>query len=488
VTIPPADPASRPTPEGPTPPAQEWHGTPTPEFALPPTLDGRSPPTVARPLPGRSTRSVGLALLIALATLQLAGGLGPTPGSAARSEPAGTSPPSTASGFNPSSSPVSPRASSPVSGVSASPLPSPTSQARSPGEVRSLVLGLLDDHLAELRAQYGIPGISATVLFKDGTRWTGVAGEADLAHGVPVRPGTPFAIASISKTFLSALILSLVEERRLTLDEPAAPHLAAIPGIAIDKRITIAHLLDHTSGLRDFLLDPRIEPAFAANLDARWTAAEAFAFAGKPVAPPGSTFLYSNTNYLLLGLIAEQVTGKTVAVNLRSRFFDPLGLRSASYQGAETPVLPLARPYRFTTGSPTEPPVEIASGTDIVPFSAVVTAAGGAGSVAAASPDVARWARALYTGEVLAMATVTRMVDDAARTTATDPALPYGLGVHVVRIDGHPSLGHSGRYLGARSAVRFFPLEGLTIAVLTNQSRTDPGDILVDLLRIALLG
>jgi hypothetical protein len=79
------------------------------------------------------------------------------------------------------------------------------------------------------------------------------------------------------------------------------------------------------------------------------------------------------------------------------------------------------------------------------------------------------------------------MIADGLRATAVDPLVPYGFGVSAVPIDGHASLGHSGRYLGARSAVRYFPIEGLTIAVLTNQSRRDPQLVLVDLLRLGVL-
>jgi D-alanyl-D-alanine carboxypeptidase len=349
------------------------------------------------------------------------------------------------------------------------------------------ILGLLDTHLEAVRALYGLPGIAAAIVFRDGSRWTGAAGLADVAAGIPVRPGTPFALASISKTFTAALILQLVSEGRLALTDSATDRLAGEPGVSIDRRITIAQLLDHTSGLRDYFLNARIEAAFAANPDARWTAAQAMAFAGRPLAAPGARFYYSNTNYLLLGRIAERVIGQPLGVALRERFFGPLGLLTASYQGLDQPFLPLARGYRFTTDRPDEPPVLLAGTTGVVPFSAAVTASGGAGSVAASATDVATWARALYSGRVLGLLTTATMLADAARPTALDPQLPYGYGVQVLPIDGRPSLGHSGRYLGARAVVRDFPLDGLTIAVLTNQSRTDPTLILVDLLRVAVL-
>lgn len=423
------------------------------------------------------------ALMAPVLVACLAGQASAPPASPAWTAPPAETAPAPSTIGSPGASPESTAVPSPGSpGSSPAPSPTPTTG------ISPYLLSYLDSQLEQLRIQHGIPGISATILFRDGTRWTGVGGEADFARGLPVRPGTPFSTASISKTFTSALIMALVEEGRLTLEERAAPRLVGVPGVAIDPRITIAQLLNHTGGLRDFLLEPKIEPAFAANPDAAWTPARSLSFVGKPLAPPGERFYYSNTNYLLLGLIAEKVTGVSLAANLRGRFFQPMGLRTASYQAAELPAVPLARGYRFTTGLATETPIEIPTGTAVVPFNAVVTAAGGAGSVAAASPDLAAWARALYTGGVLKLSTVTRMVDDAARTKAIDPSLPYGLGVHVLAVGGHPSLGHSGRYLGARSVVRYFPLDGLTIAVLTNQSRTDPNEILLDLLAIALSG
>jgi CubicO group peptidase (beta-lactamase class C family) len=124
--------------------------------------------------------------------------------------------------------------------------------------------------------------------------------------------------------------------------------------------------------------------------------------------------------------------------------------------------------------------------TDLVPFTSVVTAAHGAGSIAASSGDVARWARALYGGAVLSDTSLAAMVADARRTARFHPKIPYGLGVQLVALDGHRALGHSGRLTGFRSVVRHLPREGITIAVLTNESRHDPTRIASSLLKIAL--
>ena len=120
-----------------------------------------------------------------------------------------------------------------------------------------------------------------------------------------------------------------------------------------------------------------------------------------------------------------------------------------------------------------------------IPFTSVVSAARGAGALAATSSDVARWGRALYGGGVLEDASLQEMLDDIAQTEPYSPTVPYGLGVQATTIDGQAALGHSGRLLGFRSAMRYLPESGITIAVLTNQSRTDPAVVVRALLNIA---
>jgi D-alanyl-D-alanine carboxypeptidase len=122
----------------------------------------------------------------------------------------------------------------------------------------------------------------------------------------------------------------------------------------------------------------------------------------------------------------------------------------------------------------------------MAPFTSVVTAAGAAGSIASTPKDLVRWVSALYGGAVLDPTSIAAMVGDVALTSDKAPAIPYGLGVQAVTFDGHPSLGHSGRLLGFRAVVRWLPSERIAIAVVTNQSRTDPSVVARSLLRLAL--
>ncbi|HEU0235991.1 MAG TPA: serine hydrolase [Candidatus Limnocylindrales bacterium] len=380
-----------------------------------------------------------------------------------------------------------PIASTPAPSVAPSPSVAPTPDvrviARRPPTASPHLGARLQAQLDRLRVQGGVPGVSASIVFADGTTWTGSSGLADVATGTAVTPETGFSFASMTKSYVAALILALVAEGTVSLDDRAADLL---PDIAIDERITIHQLLDHTSGLHDFFLDPTIDAALQGNRAAPWSVTQALTYVGRPYFAPGTGWRYSNTNYLLLGLIAERLTGTDLATALRIRFLDPLGLDHTWTQVAETPPSPTAHGYRFTGSATSLQPIDLSDGSPIMPFTSVVTAAGGAGSMAGTSTDAARWARLLYRGDVLGRDSLALMVGDVEVVAGYRPPVPYGLGVQAFVIDGRQTLGHSGRFLGFRGAMRYLVEDDVAIAVLTNQSRMDPGIIVRALIDIAL--
>jgi len=328
-----------------------------------------------------------------------------------------------------------------------------------------------------------MPGISAAILFPDGTTWTGVSGLARVAQKVPVTVGTEFAVASVTKTFTSALVLALSREGRLAIDRPVANYM---PELHLDPAITVRQLLDHTSGLRDYFFHPNIDKLLLARPRQRWTEMQALRFVGTPYFKPGRGWHYSNTNYLLLGMLAEKVGDAPLGQQFRTRFFAPLHLGHTYYQLSQPARGPVAHGYRFVATTKGEKAIDLSDGTSITPFTSVITAAAGAGGIASTPTDLVHWARALYSGEVLGADTVAAMMADGATTQPYRPRIPYGLGVQMIQVAGHPSLGHSGRFLGFRSVIRWLPDIGVGIAVVTNQSRSDPGTAVTTLLRIAL--
>lgn len=364
--------------------------------------------------------------------------------------------------------------------------PTPTPSTRPPGGDGAVALtpalkAALDARLVDIHARSGIPGVAAAIAFPDGTMWVGAAGDADLAHDTPVTPDTSFAVASVSKTFTAALVLALVGDGRIGLDDPVDRYL---PALELDPRITIRQLLDHTSGLRDFFLAPGIDAALQGDPSRRWAADDALAFVGKPYFKPGRSWHYSNTDYLILGLLAERVGRAPLGEQLRDRFLTPLGLDHTWYQPTESPRGPLAHAYRMPRARPDPTAIDLSDGSGIAPFTSVVTAAGGAGGMASSAPDLVRWARALYTGDALPPDLRAAMLADAQATATLGPGVPYGLGVQLGDLFGHRTIGHAGRLLGARSVMRWLPDDGVTVAVLTNQSRSDPSAIAQSLLKL----
>jgi D-alanyl-D-alanine carboxypeptidase len=410
----------------------------------------------------------------------------PSPTPTATASPSQTPASSTSPAVNPSGSPglgtPVPSATPVLPGGSGAPLVSP---APIPANLR---LGFwtqvaLQSRLDTLRARYGIPGISVAIITPDGTEWIGVSGLADVAGRHPVTPKTSFAIASVSKTFTSALIMALVQDGKIRLDAPVRRYL---PGLKkVSSKILVRQLLDHTSGLRDYFFHASIDHLLLSDPDRRWDAATALRYVGKAYFKPGAGWHYSNTNYLVLGLLAEAVGKEPLGTQIRKRFLAPLDLDRTWYQPTEGARADLAHGYRFTSTARDAKPIDLSDKGPIVPFTSVITAAGGAGGYAADARDLARWVRALYGGGVLAPETIAQMTD-ASKTVGYKATVPYGLGVQVIDIDGRRTFGHSGRLLGFRSAVRYIPAGDVSIAVLTNQSRVDPGPILRSLLKIAL--
>ena len=385
-------------------------------------------------------------------------------------------------------SPAGPSSSGSTSSLAPTALPSglgPSSGPPTATAAPAVLADRLQATVDRLRAKLAMPGVSATILFQDGTSWSGTSGFAAIASRTQVRPDTAFAFASVSKTFTSALILQLVGQGRLGLTDSAASRLPPLR-IAIDPRITLAMLLNHTSGLADYFLNPRIDGQLQSRPSASWSVDRTLRYVGKSLSPPGVAWHYANTNYLLLGLIAERATGQRLADAIRSRLLEPTGLDGTWYQVGEAARRPLAHGYRLIGTKLTAKPIDLDDGSGVAPFRSVVTAAAGAGSLAGTSADLARWARALYSGKVLGAQGTAMLLSGFSKTTNYLPGVTYGYGVQALSIDGHPSLGHSGRLLGFRSAVRHFPLDGLTIAVLTNQSRADPGIIVQALLAVVL--
>jgi D-alanyl-D-alanine carboxypeptidase len=451
----------------------------------------------------RRARRVGVAALLVLLVAGIAGAfavetgaiaLGGRPGTSAAPAVAAPTPTGALTSTAATPVPATTSAVQPTAQPTLAPWPDPSSVPQlahevsdcrignpsiNPAVVDPVIATRLQGRLDKSRKALGVPGVSVAIVWDNGLTWTGTSGKADLAAGTAVTRGTAFSLASISKTFTAAVVLELVAEGKITLDEPAG---RLLPEYGLDSRITIRMLLDHTSGLPDFFTTTKADAALGQR-DSVWTPATSWSFVPKYHRIPGSGYLYSNTNYVLLGELIRAVTGNAPWVEIRQRLLAPLGLDHTWYQEYEAPLAPLPASYtlRWFSGWPNA--FEVAQPGPVVPFRSVVTAAGAAGSMAATALDTARWISALMGGRVLPPAMLQAMLDDQANTLALHAPASYGLGISTVNMAGYPGLGHSGRFLGARTVVRYIAALKLTIAVLTNQREIDPARFGADLVK-----
>ncbi|MFC5660324.1 serine hydrolase domain-containing protein [Streptomyces nogalater] len=290
------------------------------------------------------------------------------------------------------------------------------------------------------------PNPGAFLLARDGSRERfGAAGLADRSAGTPMTPDLRFRAGSLTKTFTATVVLQLVAEHRLRLDDTVQRLLPdqVRPGNALsDAPITVRELLNHTSGLYDYI--DGLLPHFR-TIDQYWPRDQLIGVGlGRPryFPAPGTRFRYSNTNYLLLDLIIERVTDRDLRTNLERRVFAPLGLRDTSYPLAAT-AIDGAHAHGYTDVSLLLPDAPDATRYDVTAFSP--SEAGASGALVTTAADIARFYRALLRGRLLPPELLRRMLTDTVPTTgAAPPAVRYGLGVYVYATGCGLAYGHGG--------------------------------------------
>lgn len=325
--------------------------------------------------------------------------------------------------------------------------------------------------LDSMRIRYGFPGATAAYAWSDGPYGTAATGLADVEAGTPMRPTSRMLAASIGKTFVGATAAALAEEGALDLDAPIARWLGDRPWFARlpnHDRITLRHLLTHRSGLPDHVhMD-----AFAAALSERWrTAGPAFTpeelvqfvLDQPPVFDAGAGWAYSDTGFILAGLIIEAVVGHSYYAEVTARFLSPLDLRCTSPSNRRT--LPgLAAGY--AAGNDFGFPTKTTTASGVMAWHPGVEWTGG--GLVSTSGDLARWGAALFGGQALSEPALDRML--TGRPIRPDaPDLRYGMGVAIDRAaPAGPVLGHGGWIPGYTSSLRFYADPGVAISFQIN--------------------
>jgi D-alanyl-D-alanine carboxypeptidase len=292
---------------------------------------------------------------------------------------------------------------------------------------------------------------------------------------------THFRIASNTKTMTAALIILLAQENKLNLNDPISKFVSGVPN---GDKITIANLLNMRSGLYNYTDAPEISNSMDHTPTKVWTSEELLAIAFKHPcnAPPGTTFEYNNSNYILLGLVVEKVAGKSLREVMQARLFGPLHMLDSQMPVATSDVIPKPYSHGYLYGSSSVAMV----GTPLYSpeFKAEARAgkvlpkdytdvnhsfAAAAGGVTSTAADLATWISALTTGAVLNPEYQRLWLDSVQLEDPSNPAgTKYGFGIAQMNWGPNAFYFHGGETAGYNSFIGYDPTNKVTLIVWTN--------------------
>lgn len=311
------------------------------------------------------------------------------------------------------------------------------------------------DAAVEAYKSKGLSDGSVVVAYDDVPIFRKSVGFANREWSVPNSSRTIFRVGSITKQFTAAAVLSLVADGKLSLDAPVSRYIKGIPPSW--SKVTVRHLLTHTSGIPDFTA----QPEFNATWIGRPTNDVMALVSGLPLeATPGTKFSYDNTGYVLLGSIVERASGQPFASYVKARFLKPLEMRSTGFVSEQVLA---GRAFGYVN--------EDKSWTDTDWMSNIQSS--GAGALYSTTDDLLKWDKALVTGKALP--------EKYSRLMFTDFGHGYGFGYVIERRDGHRVLWHNGHVNGFASIMARYPDDHITVVALSNDDGAQVEDLARDL-------
>src|SRR5580700_1589953 len=324
----------------------------------------------------------------------------------------------------------------------------------------------IDSFIRTEMAAEEIPGLAVGIYSRGKILLAKGYGQANLELDVAVKPETVFQTGSVGKQFVSAAVMMLVEEGKISLDDSITKYFPDAP--ATWKPILIKNLLSHTSGLSEYEAGDRTGPKGAFYLRLDFTEDELVTkIEALPIEwAPGEKWDYRNTNYVLLGVIIHKVTGKPYAEFLNERIFKPLGMTSTRLISDSDIIPNRSAGYELDNGqlknqewvSPT-----FNSTADGTLYFNVV--------------DLAKWDEALYTTRLLKQSSLDRIWTVYPLNDGKPNPAGYGFAWMIGDQNGHKRIGHGGAWQGFTCDISRYPDDSLTVVVLTNldAGHSDPG-------------
>jgi len=321
---------------------------------------------------------------------------------------------------------------------------------------------------------YNIKGASAAVLVPNIGTWKGVHGISE--PGKPITSDMLFGIGSNTKTYTSCIMLKLQEMGKLSLTDTIGKWIHNQPNIS--GKITIKQILNHTSGIYSFTDNPNFNDSLKANFSRIWTPEESLGFVLAPLFKPGSGWSYSNTNYIIGGIIIKQVMGQPYEVTLRNFILNPQGFNNSIFFPEETSKSPIASQWSVGVNQQNlQPLFSIPDYNNNGIFSFAYSA----GAIMQTAEDNVNFWNNLTTGKIINASSLAQMKKVVIIGTGINGgSIGYGLGIfrYFNFFNGHPIYEHGGTNLGYINENAEDTITHICFSVLTNQDSVS-NDILL---------
>lgn len=324
----------------------------------------------------------------------------------------------------------------------------------------------IDSFIRDEAARQKIPGLAVGIYNRGRVLLAKGYGQANIELGVAVKPETIFQSGSVGKQFVSAAIMMLVQEGKLSLDDSITKYFPTAP--AAWKPILIKNLLSHTSGLSEYESEERIGPKGPFYLRLDFTEDELVSkIEGLPTEwAPGEKWDYRNTNYVLLGILIHKITGKPYYEFLDERIFKPLGMASTRLISERDIIFNRASGYELDNG-------QLKNQEWVSPtFNSTAD-----GTLYFNILDLAKWDAALYDTQLLKQSSLDRIWTVYPLNDGKPNPAGYGFAWNIGQQNNHKRIEHGGAWQGFTCDISRYPDDHLTVVVLTNldAGHSDPG-------------
>jgi len=330
-----------------------------------------------------------------------------------------------------------------------------------PKSIRAAKLQTILDHTL---AKYDGKGISATIIFDEQDHWSATSG---ISFGsIALSTDMVLCTGSVTKSYMAALCLKLADDSWFSLDDSLKNWLPDYPNI--DNSITIKQLLYNTSGVFNISDNTELWEAVFSEPSRLWTPDEILSgYLDEPYGDPGTGWYYSNTNYLLLGMIIEEATGSQVSDLLRDLFFDPLRLNQTYFAIEDELPSNFAHGWFNLSGNGAED-------VSLISQNGIYSALWSSASIFSTSENLARWCADLFEGKVLNEESLAQMLDPCCTLPGTTD-VGCAMGLFLLSSNnstGVELIGYNGRTFGYLTSMFFLPGNGMSISVMINEDNT----------------